>query len=97
MTLSKSLIIKLLGRFPRPLLLCVPLAVSAYAGLTNGQKTVGWIEFTKKNYTAAGAYFTQAGDQRGLGMVALAQKDLEGAQRAFTIVGDERGLGLALL
>ena len=94
MTLSKSLIIKLLGRFPRPLLLCVPLAVSAYAGLTNGQKTVGWIEFTKKNYTAAGAYFTQAGDQRGLGMVALAQKDLEGAQRAFTIVGDERGLGL---
>ena len=58
-------------------LIVVPIALCAYAGFGNGQKALGWIEFTKKNYEAAAAHFQEAGDQSGLGMVALAQRRLE--------------------
>ena len=70
------------------------LLVCGYAGLNNGQKSLGWIEFTKKNYEAAAAHFSSAGDHKGLGMVALARHRLDDADAAFAAVGDERGLGL---
>jgi tetratricopeptide (TPR) repeat protein len=78
-------------------LIVVPIALCAYAGFGNGQKALGWIEFTKKNYEAAAAHFQEAGDQSGLGLVALSKKDVPGARAAFAKVEDHRGLGLCAL
>jgi hypothetical protein len=37
------------GKVLKIVLFSAPVALCAYAGLSNGEKTLGWIEFTKKN------------------------------------------------